>query len=103
MNVHDQDGFPSVSRFGKGIQISEVQSGVPLGKAEVRARIMMRHRFVLLLQVCFGRAELERGRTGRGDGMILIAGTTADADRPDYLALAFQRDAASEDHDLAIV
>ena len=46
---------------------------------------------------------LERGGTGRGDGMILIAGTTADANRPYYLAIAFQRDAASEDHDLAIV
>jgi hypothetical protein len=43
MHVHNKDGFPNVSRLGKGIQISEVQSGIPLGKAEVRARIMMRH------------------------------------------------------------
>jgi hypothetical protein len=52
MHVHYQDGFPGVSRFRKCIQISEVQSGVPLGKAEVRARIMMRHGLVLLLKVC---------------------------------------------------
>jgi hypothetical protein len=48
-------------------------------------------------------AALERGGTGRSHGMILIAGTTTDANRPDYVAIAFQRDAASEDHDLAIV
>jgi hypothetical protein len=52
---------------GVPIQISEVQSGVPLGKAEVRARIMMRHGLVLLLQVAglLCRAGLERGGTGR--------------------------------------
>src|ERR1700692_419456 len=35
--------------------------------------------------------------------MILIAGTRPAANSPYYLAIAFQRDAASEDHDLAIV
>src|SRR5438876_7867432 len=98
MHVHNQDGFPTVSRFWKSIQIGEVQSGVPLGKAEVRARIMMRHGLVLFLQVC-SASGLERGGTGRGDGMILIAGTTADANRPYYLAIQLQRDAAGENHD----
>ena len=37
------------------------------------------------------------------DGMVLIAATTADTDCAYYFALAFQRDAASENHDLAIV
>ena len=35
--------------------------------------------------------------------MILIAGATADANRADYLAIPFQRDAAGKNHDLAIV
>jgi hypothetical protein len=35
--------------------------------------------------------------------MVLIAATTADTDCTYYLALALQRDAASENHDLAIV
>jgi hypothetical protein len=48
-------------------------------------------------------AALERGGTGRSHGMILITGTTTDANRPYYLAIAFQRDATGKDHDLAIV
>jgi hypothetical protein len=48
MHIHNQDGFLRVSRLGKGIQIREVKSGVPLGEAEVRARIVMRHGLVLL-------------------------------------------------------
>ena len=48
-------------------------------------------------------AELERGRAGRGDGMILIAGTSADADRPYDLAIQLQRDAATKNHDSAVV
>src|SRR5882762_8853324 len=55
MNVHDQNRLPSVSRLGKGIQISKVQTGVPLGKAEVRARIVMRHGSVLLSRKLFVR------------------------------------------------
>ena len=46
---------------------------------------------------------LERGGAGRGDGMILIAGTTADANGPYYLAIQLQRDAASKNHDFAVV
>src|SRR5450432_4323173 len=103
MHVHNHDGFPSVSRLWKGIQISEVQSGVPFGKAEVRARIMMRHGLVLFLQVCLCQAGLERGGTCRGDGMILVAGTTADANRSYHLAIQLQRDAASKNHDFAAV
>src|SRR6267143_5872940 len=38
MHVYDQDGFPFFSGFGKGVQIREVESGVPLREAEVRAR-----------------------------------------------------------------
>ena len=48
-------------------------------------------------------AGLERCGTGRGDGMILVAGTTADANRPYYLAIQLQRDAASKNHDFAAV
>jgi hypothetical protein len=46
---------------------------------------------------------LERGGTGRGDGMILIAGTTADANRPYYLAIQLERDTAGKNHDFAVV
>jgi hypothetical protein len=35
--------------------------------------------------------------------MVLLAVTTTDPDCTYYFALAFQRDAASENHDLAIV
>ena len=35
--------------------------------------------------------------------MILIAGATADANRPYYLSIQFQRDAAGKNHDLAVV
>jgi hypothetical protein len=41
MHVHNQDRFLRVSRFGKGIQISEIQSGIPLGETEVRAGIVV--------------------------------------------------------------
>src|SRR6266851_4098545 len=50
-----------------------------------------------------GGAQCCRPCTGRGDGMILIAGTTADANRPYYLAIQLQGDAASKNHDFAIV
>src|ERR1700676_3376129 len=46
---------------------------------------------------------LERGGAGHGDGMILIAGTTTDANRPYYLAIQLQRDAAGKNHDFAVV
>ena len=81
----------------------EVQSGVRLGKSEVMAGIMRRHGLVFLLQVCSVRLGLECGGTGRGDGMILIAGATADANRTYYLAIQFQRDAAGKNHDSAVV
>jgi hypothetical protein len=45
---------------------------------------------------------LERGGTGHWDGMILIAGTTADANRTYYLAIPLQRDASSKNHDLPL-
>src|SRR5229473_1613111 len=103
MHVYDQDRFSRLSRFGKGIQIGEVQSGVSLREAEVRARIVMRHGLVLLSCRAVRPPGLERGGTGRSDGMILIAGTTADADRPYDLAIQLQRDAASKNHDFAVV
>jgi hypothetical protein len=49
-----------------------------------------------------GPAGLERGGTGRGDGVILVAGPTAEANRPYYLAIQLQRDAASKNHDLPL-
>ena len=48
-------------------------------------------------------AMLESGGSSRGDGMILIAGTSADANRSYDLAVELQRDAASKNHDSAIV
>jgi hypothetical protein len=48
------------------------------------------------LQAAVRSAGLERGGTGRSDGMVLIAGTTADANRPYDLAIQLQRDAASK-------
>src|SRR5437016_7594552 len=95
--------FPVSPGLGKAYRSVKSSRASPLGKAEVRARVMMRHGLVLLLQFLLCSAWLERRGTGRGDGMILIAGTTADANRPYHLAIAFQRDAASEDHDLAII
>src|SRR5260370_19525731 len=52
---------------------------------------------------CSLPAGLESDGAGRGDGMILIAGSTADANRADYLAIQLQRDAAGKNHDLAVV
>jgi len=46
---------------------------------------------------------LEYGGTGLADGMILIAGTTTDANRSYYPAIPFQWDATSKNHDLAVV
>src|SRR3984893_5793228 len=48
-------------------------------------------------------AGLDRCGTGRGDDMIPIAGATADANRPYYLAIQLQRNAASKNHDFAVV
>src|ERR1700730_5200020 len=48
-------------------------------------------------------AGLDRCGTGRGDDMIPIAGATADANRPYYRAIQLQRDAASRNHDFAVV
>ena len=39
---------------------------------------------------------LKRGGAGRGDGMILIAGTAADANRTDYPSIQLQRNAAGK-------
>src|SRR5258708_26972387 len=60
---------------------------------------MMRHGLVL----CSCPGGLERWGAGPCDGMTLIAGTTADANRPYYLAIQLQRDAAGKNHDFAIV
>src|SRR5580658_6753168 len=103
MHVHNQDGFTGVSRFRKRIQISEIQSGVPVGEAEVWARIMMRHGINPLLVDLHCPACLERGGTGSGDGMILITGTTADTNRPYYLVFPLERDASSKNHDFSVV
>jgi hypothetical protein len=50
-----------------------------------------------------GVVSLECGSASRSDGLILIAAAAADADCAYYLALPFQRDSASEDHDLAVI
>ena len=41
-------------------------------------------------------AGLERGGAGHGDSLILIAGTTADANRPYDLAIQLQGDTAAK-------
>src|ERR1700674_3361674 len=46
---------------------------------------------------------LERGCTGFGDGVVLIARAAAHADGTHNLAATLQRDATGEDHDLAVV
>jgi hypothetical protein len=46
---------------------------------------------------------LERGCTGFGDGVVLIARAAAHADGTHNLAATLQWDAAGEDHDLAVV
>ncbi len=102
MHVHDQNGFPSVSGFGKRVQIREVQAGVPLGKAEVRTGIMMRHGSVLLVRFALS-VGLERDCTGCGDDVVLIAGPTADPNCAHDLAIPFQRNTARKNHDLAVV
>jgi len=38
-----QDRFAGVSRLGKGIQIGEVQTGVPMGEHRVGIGVMVRH------------------------------------------------------------
>jgi hypothetical protein len=55
------------------------------------------------LHGCSVRPGLERGGTGRSDCLILVAGATADANRPYYLAIPIQRYAASKNHDLAVI
>src|SRR5205814_1128314 len=50
-----------------------------------------------------GSRVLERRSACRSDGMILIAGTAADTNRTDYLAIQLQWDAAGKNHDLAVV
>src|SRR5664279_4299275 len=49
------------------------------------------------------RQCLERRSAGFGDGVVLLARTTAHADRAHDFSVAFQRNASSEDHNLAIV
>src|ERR1700687_3398365 len=46
---------------------------------------------------------LERGSAGFGDGVVLLAPTTAHADRAHNFSVAFQRNASGKDHDFAIV
>lgn len=42
--VHDQDRLASVPWLGKGIQIGEIQAGVPMGKPKIGTGVMVRHR-----------------------------------------------------------
>jgi hypothetical protein len=46
---------------------------------------------------------LERRGTGHCDGMIPIAGTTADANRTYFLAIPLQRDTSSKNRNFAFV
>ena len=46
---------------------------------------------------------LKRGCAGFGNGVVLIAGTTADTDCTHNFAAALQRDSPGEDHDLALI
>src|SRR6266478_7792775 len=42
--VHDQDRLASVPWLGKGIQIGEIQAGVPMRKPKIGTGVMVRHR-----------------------------------------------------------
>src|SRR5260370_42677581 len=43
VHVYDQDRPASVFRLGEGIQIGEVQPGVPMGEPPVGTGVMVRH------------------------------------------------------------
>jgi hypothetical protein len=40
-HVENQDRFAVTARFGEDIQVGQVEPGVAVGKAEVRARVMV--------------------------------------------------------------
>jgi hypothetical protein len=48
-------------------------------------------------------ANLERPRASFSHGVVLIAAAAANADRTHNFPFPLQRDATSEDHDLAII
>jgi hypothetical protein len=43
VDVHDEDRLTGISRLGEGIEVGEVEAGVPIGEPEVGAGIMVRH------------------------------------------------------------
>ena len=43
MHVHDQDRLANVARIRKGIQISQVKTGIAMGKSNVGSGIVVRH------------------------------------------------------------
>ena len=45
MRVHNQDRLAGIPRLGEGIEIGEVEAGVPVGEPKVGTGIMVRHGF----------------------------------------------------------
>src|ERR1700722_7571718 len=69
--------------------------------------IYAKPRLLAIIFFLFSNVELkcisERGGAGFSHCMILVAGSTAAADRAYFLAILLQRNAAREDHDFPIV
>jgi hypothetical protein len=45
MHVHDLYGFAGIPRLREGIQIGEVEAGIPMGESKVGTGIMVGHSF----------------------------------------------------------
>lgn len=56
-----------------------------------------------MLSAVMSGLDLERGCAGFGNGVVLIAGTAADADCAHNFVPTFQRNPPGEDHDLPVI
>src|SRR6185437_15692378 len=43
VRVNNKDGLARISRLGEGIQVSEIEARVPVGKAKVQTGVVVRH------------------------------------------------------------
>src|SRR5664280_2308228 len=95
--------FPSTvpgannSRFLASLVMTISEASIPNGPRDITRAAIYSQR----TPPC--RQRSERGCASFGDGVVLLARTTAHADRAHDFSAAFQRNASSEDHDLAIV
>src|SRR5258705_11100477 len=84
VQVHHQDRLPSVPRFGDGIKIGEVETGVPRGSPQ--AGILMRHGSSSPLcqiskEICFRQAG--ESRNTRDTGGLQSGGSAPGAKLPE--------------------